>query len=317
MPASRVEYVTVRWPPESLITSGPSSFIRLLRWNPDLIYIHRTDNLAFMAARLAQLRPTFLDAHSSTVMELRAFGRNDQARRSAWREGLGLWAAQGVIAASRELMEFLAAEYGLNRSSCWTVPNGVPESTLARPPGGIGWRRRLALADTELLVLHSAPAGFEANDLSLNLVEHIAQATTSIFPRICIVVTGRFDAPAGTRALGVVEDYLDLVDASDVAMVPFPPEAVCGGARNKVLEFFARGKAVISTREGMRGVENAKPSEHYIHAETPKEFYDALLLLRDDVDLRIRLGRAARAIAKDYLWSSAARRLLGIFRSVV
>ena len=63
MPASRVEYVTVRWPPESLITSGPSSFIRLLRWNPDLIYIHRTDNLAFTDAellsltRLGQLHP--------------------------------------------------------------------------------------------------------------------------------------------------------------------------------------------------------------------------------------------------------------------
>ena len=94
-------------------------------------------------------------------------------------------------------------------------------------------------------------------------------------------------------------------------------EAVCGGARNKVLEFFARGKAVISTKEGMRGVENAKSGEHYLHAETPKEFYDALLLLRDDLDLRLRLGRAARWIAKDYLWSSAARRLLGIFQSVV
>ena len=152
--------------------------------------------------------------------------------------------------------------------------------------------------------------------MSLNLVEHIAESTTSVSPRICIVVTGRIDAPAGTRALGVVDDYIGLVDASDVAIVPFPPEAVCGGARNKVLEFFARGKAVISTREGMRGVENAKPGEHYIHAETAQEFYNALILLRDDLDLRMRLGRAARGIAKDYLWSNAARRLLEIFRSV-
>lgn len=294
---------------------GVGSLLSLLKWKPDLLYVHQTTNLGFLAARLIVATPTFLDAHSSVAMEARAFGREDLIRRLGWRERLSIRTTCGIIAASHELRDFLLKEYHLDPAFCWTVPNGVPSSWLTRHHGGGRWRERLEIVNGNMIVLHSAPAGFEANERSLELIEPLAKAGSLASQGICLVVSGRSRAPPGVRALGVVRDYIDLVDAADVTVLPYPPQAVCGGARNKALEFLARGKAIVSTFEGMRGVDGAMPGVHYLHAESAGEFLDALCRLRSDSTLKARLGAAARSLAKGFQWSASAGELSRIFES--
>ena len=54
------------------------------------------------------------------------------------------------------------------------------------------------------------------------------------------------------------------LNMADIAIVPYPEWLVCGGARNKVLEFFACQIPVISTKSGVFGIPEAEPFKNYI-----------------------------------------------------
>ena len=60
--------------------------------------------------------------------------------------------------------------------------------------------------------------------------------------------------------------YVILLLASDGVILPYPHNAVCGGARNKVLEAGYCKKPIISTRAGVLHMD-AKPWEDYIPLE--------------------------------------------------
>ncbi|MEM4488644.1 MAG: hypothetical protein QXK88_07605 [Desulfurococcaceae archaeon] len=60
--------------------------------------------------------------------------------------------------------------------------------------------------------------------------------------------------------------YVALLLASDGVILPYPPNAICGGARNKVLEAGYCKRLVISTRTGLLHMD-AKPWEDYIPLE--------------------------------------------------
>ncbi|MEM4674915.1 MAG: hypothetical protein QXM12_01355 [Nitrososphaerota archaeon] len=60
--------------------------------------------------------------------------------------------------------------------------------------------------------------------------------------------------------------YVALLVASDGVILPYPPNAVCGGVRNKVLEAGYCKRLIISTRAGILHMD-AKPWEDYIPIE--------------------------------------------------
>lgn len=279
--------------------------------------MHRTINLNFLAPRILHLYPTFLDAHGSEYMEYKAFGKVEKAAQAHVLEAAALRTATGVIAASEELRQFILTEYGVDEARVVTVPNGIPETELTRPLSGAGWKERLGIPTGELLALASAPGPYGANDLSVSFLAQVADLAKTRRLPIRLAATGRTEAPSGVAALGVVDDYPGILDAADLAVLPYPPTAVCGGARNKTLEFLARGKAIVSTQEGMRGVPDAKDGVHYRRAETPEAMADALAALAADPETRARLGTAARTLAQDYRWSSSAERLEHVFRTCV
>src|SRR5205807_3028936 len=156
--------------------------------------------------------------------------------------------------------------------SVYVVPNGVPARTIRQPPSSSKeWRGRLGLKADEFLVLCSAPQPFGANDLAMDFLAEVRRLARAQGLPARFVVTGRTSAPDGIMSTGVVEDYLELIDSSDVTLLPYPSSAICGGIRNKCLEFMARGRPVISTPEGMRGLSSANPGVHYVLAETPSE----------------------------------------------
>jgi len=84
-----------------------------------------------------------------------------------------------------------------------------------------------------------------------------------------VVVTG-FKCKPGEKiaCLGHIPYvyYVALLMIADVIILPYPKNAICGGARNKVLEALYLGKPIISTPTGMMYVD-AKPGIHYIPIE--------------------------------------------------
>jgi glycosyltransferase involved in cell wall biosynthesis len=81
------------------------------------------------------------------------------------------------------------------------------------------------------------------------------------------------------------------------------PVRTGGGSRLKALVAMASGLPIVSTRLGMEGLE-AEAGTHFLQAEAPRDWLEALRSLVSDAALRNRLVCAARALVEErYDWS--------------
>ncbi|HEY1759212.1 MAG TPA: glycosyltransferase [Bryobacteraceae bacterium] len=108
------------------------------------------------------------------------------------------------------------------------------------------------------------------------------------------------------RVIGPVEDAVAEIAQAKVAMVPLLSGS---GTRFKILEAWAAERAVVSTPIGATGL-GARDQEHLLIAEEPAAFAAAVLRLLDEAPLRMKLGRAGRALYMDrFTWAAAWERL--------
>jgi sugar transferase (PEP-CTERM/EpsH1 system associated) len=109
---------------------------------------------------------------------------------------------------------------------------------------------------------------------------------------------------------GFVPEILPYFGGADVYIVPL---RVGGGTRLKVLEAMASGLAIVSTRLGAEGID-LEDGEHAMLADTPDAFASAAVRLLEDADLRLALGRRARAQAEArYDWRQIVPRLIPLY----
>jgi len=99
---------------------------------------------------------------------------------------------------------------------------------------------------------------------------------------------------AGGRILGRVEDLPAAYRAASVVVNPIRSGA---GMRGKVLEAFACGRAVVSTALGMEGID-ARPGEHFLLADPPSAFAEAVVRYLRSAALRRQHGLASRALVE-------------------
>jgi len=107
------------------------------------------------------------------------------------------------------------------------------------------------------------------------------------------------------EAPGFVEDLRELLTRCTVPIVPL---RIGGGMRIKLLEYFALGKAVVSTRIGAEG-NLAQHDKQILLADTPEDFAQSVLALLRDERLRRRLGNKARSLVEEnYSWDVIGER---------
>jgi len=96
---------------------------------------------------------------------------------------------------------------------------------------------------------------------------------------------------------GAIENSPQALARASVVVVPL---LTGSGTRIKILEAWAAGRAVVSTRIGAEGLP-ALDGENLLLADSPPQFVEAVLALLANVDLRRRLGRAGRAVVEQQL----------------
>lgn len=91
-----------------------------------------------------------------------------------------------------------------------------------------------------------------------------------------------------------VEFYPDadkLTEHYENSTLSIVPLSAGGGSKIKTIEAFSHRRPVISSREGVRGL-NVKSGVHYLHAQTGFEFAQSIALITQDCSLADNISRA-------------------------
>jgi glycosyltransferase involved in cell wall biosynthesis len=107
-------------------------------------------------------------------------------------------------------------------------------------------------------------------------------------------------AGAGVHVTGLVDDVRPLMAEASVYVVPL---RIGGGTRLKIFEALSMAKAVVSTTVGAEGLPLA-PGQHFLQADDPAGFAEAVTLLLRDSARRRAIGAAGRRLVEErYSWS--------------
>lgn len=233
------------------------------RFRPDVIYAHQ--NMPGVAALMASGgMPVAADFHSLPSVEwqsLAAAARGPAAHllrakwlRAAVVERLLAKRADLVVSAGESLGREIADRYK-PANELFVVANGVDHELLQAPPAPESPYNGSAPAHA----LATLPMSSATNKRALQFLGEAAKHLDALDAQLEVHVVGTEDGPRadvlryhGLRAIG------PWLDHADVCLLPYPEDAMhFGGSKYKFMEYLARGRRIVSTPEGVRGLEEA------------------------------------------------------------
>lgn len=118
----------------------------------------------------------------------------------------------------------------------------------------------------------------------------------------------------GVVAPGFVPDVRPYMRKAAIYICPI---RTGGGTRLKILDAMAMGMPIVATGMSVEGLD-LEEDRHFLRAETPREFLEAVERLENDEELRSRLGRNVReAAVRLYSWERIGQHLLEVYEAVV
>ena len=286
--------------------------------SPDVIYTHQIEagKLGLML-RLVLHRPYVYDAHSSIALEAPTFKDvpSPIRRRIFFYERMIIKFAAKVIVPSEELKSFLIHKYRLNPDRIGIVKNGVDRERFFPCSTDFGLRKRIGLDEDTFLVVFTNPRlpTFPSNEIALKNLFDIVPNLEKRLPGIKFLILGGGSRPKPPTKnviyTGYVDDLPPYINIANVCVAPFPGNAVCGGTRTKVCEYFACGKPVVSTEEGIRGFDDAIPGKHFFLAKNQREFVERIVECYQFPGRAKEMGRRARIFSHAYGWKHLSQEL--------
>lgn len=108
----------------------------------------------------------------------------------------------------------------------------------------------------------------------------------------------------GIRLTGFVDNISSVLAEYPIMVNPM---RIGSGLKNKVLEAFAMGLAVVSTQLGIEALSMAREGVDYIRADEPDKTAFAIKLLIEDECLRLSIIKSARKVVLEhYAWNKVA-----------
>lgn len=193
------------------------------------------------------------------------------------------------------------------------IPTGV-DTAYFRPNGGTEGPSKL--------VFTGSMDWYPNEDGMLHFADAILPRIRREIPETSVTVVGRDPSPrlrgaaerAGLRLTGTVEDVRPYMEEAAVYIVPL---RVGGGTRLKIFEALAMSKPVVSTAVGAEGLPLV-PGQHFLQADDPASFAEAVVSLLRDPARRRSLGAAGRELVEQrYAWPQVAREFEARCREVV
>lgn len=141
------------------------------------------------------------------------------------------------------------------------------------------------------------------------------------FPEVKSYIVGK-NPPKGILKLavdnsvivtGYVEDLRPYLACASVVTLP-----VHGyGIKTRILEAMAIGKPVVTSSEGIHGID-VTPEENIIIADDPRDFAERVIKLLNNEELRNRIGANARKLMEEeYSWEKMTDKLNEVLQKAV
>lgn len=194
------------------------------------------------------------------------------------------------------------------------IPHGVRVAPLAAARGD-GIRERHGVpAGAPLLFFHGV-LHYHPNTEAVRFI--VAELLPRLLPRhpdARVVCAGmnppRYFSHPAVVFPGLVEDLGEHIAAADLCLCPIESG---GGTRLKLLEYYAAGKAVVSTTKGAEGLRSRHDLEVWV-ADGPDAFAEGVLRLLARPEERARLGAGAQRFARRYDWAEIGSATLALYR---
>lgn len=117
----------------------------------------------------------------------------------------------------------------------------------------------------------------------------------------------------GVVNLGEIENAMDFIDAHGICLIPLHSGS---GLKIKLLENMALGKPIITTSEGVRGVEVQHENEVLI-ADHPEDFRNQMKRLNQSKELRQTIGSNAKQfINENFNQEILTKKLIEFIRNI-
>lgn len=111
-----------------------------------------------------------------------------------------------------------------------------------------------------------------------------------------------------------VEDIRDAYKTSDILLAPM---TISGGTKFKMLEAMGSGCFVVTTREGMEGID-MQNGIHYYEASSVSDYVSSIeAVYRNPSKSQEMTARARRVIETKYDWKSQAAKLSHVWKSAI
>ncbi len=303
--------------------AGVAQFIRgrLSALSPALVHIDSLDLFAYLP--LFQGYPVACTHHSieSDLLRLRA-----GLIRPRWLGGYLGHQAMLVEVEERRLCARLALNVMMSEVDATRLarlspgartivaPNGADPDTYrpmpsVEPVAG----RVLFLGPTYMFPNHDAVTWF-LSDIWERILHVRQDASFRTIGKVAPADKLRFESYPEVRCLGFVPDLRLALAEGSCSVVPI---RIGGGTRLKILDAWAMGQAVVSTSVGCEGLRTID-GENILIRDEPEGFAKAVLAVLGDVDLRKRLGAAARlTVERHYSWTLIGEGLANAYGSVI
>ena len=199
------------------------------------------------------------------------------------------------------------------REKIEVVPNGVDLEHF-------GFRQ--FETQTNLLVFCAKLDYFPNEDAALHFARSIWPVLKARRPELRFEIVGsrppksirRLDGKENVRVIASVPDVRPYLGRACVALCPIRIRA---GIQNKMLEAMALGVPLVATPVCRQGLE-IEAGKHLLIADGPQQFVSAIELLLDNVPLREKLIREARAyVERQHDWADSVRALLAAYGAVI
>ncbi len=286
----------------------------------DIIHAHHFEGLlASLPTRVRRRIPVVYDAHTMLRLELPSYGPRRShwiaSKAGGWLDGSIPRIADHIVAVTPDIRNSLIERHGLSPERISVVMNGVEASNFRV--------REVPALDGAIRLIYSGTlAPYQDIDLLLDAFARARRVRKDL--KLCFSVSSSFEPyEKHARELGVrdsieviadgFEDLPGRLAASNIAVLP---RTVCPGIPQKLLNYMAAGKAIVSSAGSAKVLEHERTGLIVPNGDADA-FAHALLRLADDPALARSLGDSARIdVERTYSWQQSADTLQGIYAQV-